>query len=370
MKIAYINLHWPRTKSSSIGKKMERQINAWRNLGHEVCFFSHMHQSPPAEPLIEGERFFFFVESGLSGRIKTEASRIKAAISLIHAVNNFKPDIIYLRWAMYVYPIQQLAGIAPYILEINTNDVLEHRMLGPVLNAYNRLTRWITLGHSSGLVFTTDELSKLKAFTKFKKLSCVVPNSIELSSTPFHSAPNNTVPRLLFIGTPGLEWQGVDKLVQFAEDFPDIEVDIVGYDEIPGKRRPPSNLILHGYREDEEFEKILAQADAAIGTMGLHRKGMEEASPLKIRDCLARGIPCILPYTDSDLKHIKNEKILKIPNSPDNLVNYGEEIHNFVYRMRGKRVSRDFLGRYIDSKQKESERLAFFEKVKSNSDKN
>jgi len=324
-----------------------------------------MHRVSNSDPLIEGDRFVYRVISGFGGRLRTEVNRIRAVIPLIQSAADYKPDIIYLRWAMYVYPIQQLAEVAPYILEINTNDVLEHNRLGPVLNAYNQLTRGISLGHSSGLIFTTDELSELRVFTRFNKPFRVIPNNIDLFATPFHSAPNNTVPRLLFIGTPGLEWQGVDKLFQFAEDYPDIRVDIVGYDEIAGKRGLPSNLILHGYLEDEEFEKILTQADAAIGTMALHRKGMEEAAPLKVRDCLARGIPCILPYTDSDFKNVEIETILKIPNSPDNLLKYGEKIHEFIYRMRGQRVSREFVGRFIDSSQEEGERLAFFKKILS-----
>jgi hypothetical protein len=38
MRIAILSLHWPRTLSSGVGKKYNRQINTWRQMGHEVVF--------------------------------------------------------------------------------------------------------------------------------------------------------------------------------------------------------------------------------------------------------------------------------------------------------------------------------------------
>ena len=58
MKIAYITLHWSRTISSSIGKKIIRQTEAWRALGHHVRFFSHLHTVKNEQELITSERFF------------------------------------------------------------------------------------------------------------------------------------------------------------------------------------------------------------------------------------------------------------------------------------------------------------------------
>jgi hypothetical protein len=56
-------------------------------------------------------------------------------------VQAYQPDVIYLRLAMYVYPVHQLTGIAPFVGEINTNDLVQHKELGIVLSLYNRLTR-------------------------------------------------------------------------------------------------------------------------------------------------------------------------------------------------------------------------------------
>ena len=108
---------------------------------------------------------------------------------------------------------------------------------------------------------------------------------------------------------------------------------------------------------------MLIKADAAIGTLSLHKKGMDEAATFKIRDCAARGIPCILPYIDTDFSDLRSDYFLQIPNSEDNIQTHGQVIHDFVFAMRGKRIPRELIFNRIDSSFKESRRLAFFQKI-------
>lgn len=109
---------------------------------------------------------------------QTEWNRISAAKKLIKEVSAFRPDVIYLRWGMYVYPVQKIFKIAPTIVEINTNDYKEHKLLGATLNLYNQLTRSIFLSAASGLIFTSQELSQDPVFTKFNKPFTVITNGI------------------------------------------------------------------------------------------------------------------------------------------------------------------------------------------------
>jgi len=88
---------------------------------------------------------------------------------------------------------------------------------------------------------------------------------------------------------------------------------------------------------------------------------MNEAAPLKIRDCLAHGLPVILPYIDTDLNELTSDVILKIPNTPDNIETHGQAIHDFAYRMRGRRVSMALIAPLIDAREKEKQRLKFFQ---------
>ena len=365
MRIAYISLHWPRNVSSGIGKKIQQQISTWQKLGHEVQFFSHMYKSAQTEMLLEGKQYPYKIEKNAMGFFQTEANRITASKKLIAGVRDYRPDIIYLRWAMYVYPLQKLFQIAPVIVEINTNDVEEHKLLGFIKSKYNQLTRSITLKGASGIVFSSRELANLPVFKLFCKPFTVISNSIDLSSISPLPTPINPSPHLVFSGTSGMAWHGVEKLLPLAEKYPDLVIDVIGYDQISGVTQLPENMVMHGYLTGNGYERVLAQADVAIGTLALHKKGMQEASPLKIRDCIARGIPCILPYQDTDLDDLDTDMILHIPNREDNIDINNQEIHDFVYKMRGRRVPRGLIQGRIDSLVKEKQRLKFFEEVKA-----
>jgi hypothetical protein len=295
--------------------------------------------------------------------MQREIGRIRAAKELLMALRDFAPDVIYLRWGMYTIPMRQIFSIAPVIVEINTNDKKEHRHLGLGLDLYNRLTRSIFLRAADGMVFTSEELARDPAFTPFTGKFQVITNGIDLQHIPFYPAPANTLPRLVFLGTPGMAWHGLLKLAQLAEAHSDIIIDVIGSERDAVSGVVPTNIHFHGYLQGSALEEILAAADAAIGTLSLHVKGMNEASPFKIRDCAGRGIPCILPYFDTDLSGLQNEAVLQIPNTEDNLETHSQAIHDFVYAMRGKRLARSEIAERIDIVGKERARVAFFEQV-------
>ena len=232
MRIAYISLHWPRTLESSTGMKIIRHMHDWQKDALEVRFFSHRHTVPTGTELVDGENFIYKQHPGLAGRIQTEFARIYAAQHLVQAVREYHPDLIYLRWSMYVFPTHRLMDIAPTIVEINTNDVEEHKLLGMIPNLYNRLTRGLLLGRAAGHVYATHEMAELKVFRKYHKPGVIMTNSLDLSETPYYPAPANLPPHLLFIGTPGMPWHGEEKLVPLAESFADMVIDIMGINRI------------------------------------------------------------------------------------------------------------------------------------------
>ncbi|MCP4142061.1 MAG: glycosyltransferase family 4 protein [Chloroflexi bacterium] len=359
MRIAYISLHWPRTISSGVGKKIHRQIETWKSFGHEVCLFMHLEDAP-VSGLLSGKKFFYPSQSRLAA---SQLGRVRAAEVLLNAVKGYQPDIIYLRYGIYVYPIHKLAKIAPLVEELTTNDLVQHKGLGLIYSLYNRLTRGLLLKNTSGLVCLSDELKNAPYNAKFRKKTAIVGDSIDLDNIEPLPAPHNTEAHIAFIGSPGSLWQGVDKLLQLAQNFPDLHIHIIGYSQLGENRKLPKNLYLHGYLEKDEYTKILAAMDCAIGSLALHRIQLEESSPLKTRECLALGIPMVLPYKDTDLDSLDAEFLLRIPNREDNILTHGKLIHDFAYAMRGKRVNRALITPYIDSQHKEQKRLIFFEKI-------
>jgi hypothetical protein len=358
MRIAYVSLHWPRTTASGVGKKIVRQINAWAAAGHEVQLFMHAANRRPDSPLIPGAVFFYPESSGLRG----EWDRIIAARRLLDAVGSYRPDLIYLRYGMYVYPIHQLAGIAPLVEELTTNDLSQHEGLGRVHSLYNRLTRGVILRSTSGLVCLSNELANSSFNAVYQKPTRVIGDGIDLNNIEPLPSPNNIQPQLVFMGSPGSLWQGVDKLVFLARAFPEIGIHIIGYDHIDGVRSLPSNLRLHGYLNTQAYKKVLAGMDCAIGSLGLHRIQLNESSPLKTRECLALGLPMVLPYTDTDLAGFDCDFLLKIPNKENNIETHAQAIHDFAFQMRGRRVERKQIAN-LDQKVKETQRIAFFKEL-------
>ncbi len=359
MRIAYVSLHWPRTRGSGVGKKIASQISAWKKMGHEVCLFMHTSMYEPQSELIEADYFFYAV----AGRIMTEFNRVAAAKRMILAVRRFQPDIIFLRYGIYVFPAHRLMEIAPVVEEINTNDLAQHEQLGMIYSLYNRLTRGFFLRRVSGLVAVSHELAVSPAFANFKKPTVVIANGIDLDPVKPLPAPDNKTPHLFFIATPGYSWHGVDKLLTLARMYPDLTVNIVGYDHIDDVEPLPVNVHVHGYLNSKAYVDMLGKSDVAVSTLALYRKNMQEASPLKARECLAYGLPLVFAYTDTDLDEAGSDFLLKIPNKEDNIQTHAQSIHDFAYRMRGRRADRQLLKKCIDTNHKEAIRLSFFNEV-------
>ena len=269
MRIASISLHWPRTKDSGVGKKLDQQIRLWQAGGHEARLFMHTSRYAPLSALIPAE----VIPYDPAGKLRTEFNRTRAARELVASVRKYQPDVIYLRLAMYVYPVHLLTQIAPVVGEINTHDLIQHKELGTVLSLYNRLTRGILLRRLSGLVSVSEELSKDPSYAVYRKPMRVISNGIDLSVFQPLDVPNNQTPRLVFIGTPGYSWHGVDKLVELARRFSDLRIDIVGYDQLTEYEPLPANLTLHGYLDADRYKKVMAGCDAAISKLALYRKG-------------------------------------------------------------------------------------------------
>ncbi|MFN3692462.1 MAG: hypothetical protein ACK4R7_06185, partial [Fervidobacterium sp.] len=68
----------------------------------------------------------------------------------------------------------------------------------------------------------------------------------------------------------------------------------------------------------DKYTPIMQQADIGISTLAPYRKKMNEASPFKVREYSALGLPVIIGYKDTDLPD-GAPFILQIPNTEDNI---------------------------------------------------
>ncbi len=105
----------------------------------------------------------------------------------------------------------------------------------------------------------------------------------------------------------------------------------------------------------------------AISTLGLHRKGMIEASTLKVREYWARGIPILLSERDPDLDQCEAIKPFYWQAEMNDAPLPLEQVEDFARRVFSIPNYRDRmveLGRTtIDMSVKMAQLKAFFERV-------
>jgi hypothetical protein len=363
MRIAYIALYLDQhIAQGGVGQKIGTQIKFWQNFGHEAKLFT---LSPDALTL-EGAEVFRYAPARsipLPKSITRFLSKSAALSKLADKIKHYRPDLIYLRSGMYIYPLHRIYKIAPVIMEVNSYDISETRYQGWLLYWLNRLTRSITFGNAAGLVSVSHEIAQTPQNAKYNKPVCVMGNGIDFTQNAALPAPLNPTPVLSIVVSPDMAWHGVDKLLWLAKQYPDLTINIIGYrrEDLAGDL--PQNIRLHGFLPREQVREVLKTTDVVFGTLALHRKDMEEASPLKVREAAAYGIPLILGYRDTDLSDLQTDCILQIPNTEDNVQTHAAQIRDFAYRMIGRRLNADAVKSCVDARSKEKRRLDFFEEI-------
>ena len=360
MRIAYVTIHVaPEIMQGGVGKKIKNQSDIWREHGHEVTLFS---LTPAEIPFPEARQFILDSKAKI---LKREIARSVTLKQMLASIREYKPDLIYLRFGLYSYPLHQLFKIAPVVLETNSDDMQEYHKRGFFFYWMNRLTRSLTFGPACGIIVPSHELVGVLLPKRDKPFS-VISNGLDLSQAETLPPTSHKQPAITMVCTPGMKWHGVDKLIKFAELHSDVTVNLVGYSEKDMDQPVPSNLRLHGFLNRLGVRNVLANTDVACGSLALHRNNMQEASVLKIREALAYGIPVIIAFWDTDLHDVSLETILHIANTENNVIENAERIRNFAYAMIGKRVDINSVASYLDQNKKESTRLAFFQNILRN----
>ncbi len=355
MRIAYL-AHFRGGAETGIFRKIAGQANEWDRLGATVGLFATTDAAAAAD--------WRALPAAASVRTATHSpvSLLVERERLAGDVLSWRPDLVYARHTLFYPGLLRIERAVPLVFEINSNDLTEFASVSPRRYWYARLTRGFPLSRAAGFVFVTRELAQAGVFTRYGRPSAVIANGIRLDDVPELQAPANSDPRLVFMGHPHSPWHGLGELEDLVRAFPGWRLDVVGPapDEF---RAPPANLTAHGVLGPAAYRPIVAAADVAVGTLGLHRQHMHEASPIKLREYLASGLPAIIGYEDTDFPG-GAPFLLQIPNSADGVRRSTAQIEAFVRSWMGRRVPRAAI-RHLDVGEKERTRLAFFEQVLS-----
>lgn len=254
--------------------------------------------------------------------------------ALVQLASKESVDVLYVRRELWHPAYKKMMSAIPTVVEINTLEREEYKLTLPLWRRmYASLTNQCWYKYPAGYVSVTKELARnLPIGRPVEVISNGIPQSYPVKA----SLPQG--PHLFFSCTGSYPWHGIDKFVTMARMFPDWEFSFVGEfpDELQG--RIPSNLKCHGRLTSGDADKLLETANIGVGTLALHRKGMTEACPLKLRSYLAYGLPSIIAYTDTDFSG-EHPFICEIKNTEENIIAEQEKIRAFVmanYRQRVK----------------------------------
>lgn len=359
MRIGYL-LHFNEGPESGVWKKVLGQVTSWTELGEEVSVYIIYRTNK--EPLVEklkatfpNVRVFSYADA---------RSRLRAWQLAADAIEADRNEVIYWRFDLFYPPLVRVALRVPLIVELNTNDVIEFCLQKNIRCFYHRLTRWLSFYLAKGVVLVAHEIKLVLPSSLLNRLPVeVIGNGVDLESLPWLPPTTNERPHLVFLGSQGQPWHGVDKLLTLAKLFPHWQVDVIGPEPPEGYTNFP-NIYFHGFLSRVDYERVLARSDVAIGTLALHRKGLNEASPLKVREYLAYGLPVVMAYRDTDFLG-GAPFILELPNREDNIQPYRNQIERFVLGWMGRRVPRDAVF-HLDVRVKERRRLEFMREVVKN----
>lgn len=368
MRIAYLT-EWPPYAESGVLRKMIGQIAAWRAAGHAAEIFT-------VAPLQDRPAAAGFAEHGqVIGSVRQEqldrhprarlgfVNKIASVPKLRRALAGFGPDLIYYRQNGPWYP--GLGGILrsrPSVAEINTYEGAENALWGGTFRRFQQATRRRVLGSVDGMVCMTQEIADHEAWAG--KPAAIIANA--LWGDPLAPVPTgNAHPVFVFTGSPmtldqSANWHGVDKLFPLAAAMPSSRFHVAGM-EAKDFAGAPANIVFHGMLDGAALSALYARCDIGFGTLALHRKAMEEACPLKVRDYLRHRLPVVIGYREAQAELNDAPYILSVGNTPDNVTANLDRIAAFAAAWTNRRVDAD-LG-FLCAPAVEARRLAFLARI-------
>jgi hypothetical protein len=354
LRIAYL-AQTTMSPTSGVAKKLAMQCDTWRDLGHTVGLFTFARRGQGGTP----------VNSAAWSHRLVEGPPLIASWRAVKALKAWEPDVLYFRAGFYWPAIKFAARRYPMIIEINGNDRHQIPQMMSAAMARLYLNRWERMiADASGVVgVSPDHVAVLPV--AIRERAIVVGNPMRLDT--YEPLPPNPQPRprLVFLGTPGHPWHGLDKVLWLASARPQWDLELIGYtpaDVAAPTGKVPPNVHCHGILAPSQYVSIIATCDVALSVLALHRKGFNWDSALKTREYLALGLPVILAYKEVGLQG-RMPYLLQLPNEEGNVTASLPQIDAFVEKWRGRRIGQPAEVRAMDALITERRRLALMAKA-------
>ena len=240
---------------------------------------------------------------------------------IIINILNLSPssDILYMR---YPYPL--FYSLWPFslsqkkckiITEHNTIEEKEFKLTGLYLLLLIELIMGGFLRKkSSGIVGVTDEITsyELNRSGDINKPHITIGNGINVDEIGIRNPPKYDEKELHLLCVASVSrWHGLDRLLKGLALYRGktrVHLCIAGNGKeilnlkaLVNDLNLKSNVVFTGFMGGRALDDLFDKSHIAVGSLGIHRKGLIMTSELKIREYTARGIPFVCSAVDPDL---------------------------------------------------------------------
>jgi glycosyltransferase involved in cell wall biosynthesis len=200
------------------------------------------------------------------------------------------------------------------VIEYQTIEPVEYRLKRKYLHLFIDFFHGDAIRkYSDAIVGVTEEITRyqLNRSGITNKPQITIGNGFDVASVPERDARqyDNTELHLLCVANVS-KWHGLDRLLKGMAEYRGNTRIIFhiagGGDEILPLRQLVEKLnirnqvIFHGFKTGKELDSLFNTCHIAVGSLGIHRKGLTQTSELKAREYCARGIPYIIACADPD----------------------------------------------------------------------
>ena len=312
MKISYLVQRLP--KKYGLGDKLNSQIAFMQELGLDA------HLVVVGDASMQSSLYPDLEKITIQDNLLNQITRYYIIYRILCKLINLqqKNDIIYIR-SLPPNPFTWIALYLPrrskIIIEYQTIEPYETKLSSQKNRIFLIDFLFGTLSRKKidAIVGVTDEITQyeLKRTGDPKKPHITIGNGFDVKSVPSRNPRPFNHPELHLLCVANIrKWHGLDRLLKGMTTYSGSTRTILHIAgdgaEIPllkqlvEKLNLQNRVIFHGFKTGEDLDTLFNSCHIAVGSLGIHRIGLNEASILKAREYCARGIPYIIACADPD----------------------------------------------------------------------